>query len=224
MSVQLRRTMELPCELPSVTSARHFVRDSLMEWGLPQLADDAQLGVSELVANAVRHARTPVELTLELNGGLRIAVHDQQPELLRPNPGPQVDVYAENGRGLQLVAAIAQDWGISTRDDGKVIWFALNARDETVADDFELDGYATRATRLVLRGVSPCPTTTLGPRRTSPDAQSSLRTGSPWSLRFETYIAVSARASNVSAPTAGSSDQATPMLARSGTLSPPTRT
>jgi anti-sigma regulatory factor (Ser/Thr protein kinase) len=147
MSVQLRRTMELPCELQSVTFARHFVRDALVEWGLPQLADDAQLGVSELVANVVRHARTPVELTLELNGGVRIAVRDRHPELRRPSLGRQVDAFAENGRGLQLVAGIAQDWGISARGDGKVIWFALNPPDTSApdADLYALDGYRVSA-------------------------------------------------------------------------------
>jgi anti-sigma regulatory factor (Ser/Thr protein kinase) len=143
MSVQLRRTMELPCELQSVTIARHFVRDALLEWGLPQLADDAQLGVSELVANAVRHARTPVELTIQLDGGVRLAVRDRHPELRRPSFGVQVDAFAENGRGLQLVAGIAHDWGISARGDGKVIWFELSAPDASAPDAhlYALDGY-----------------------------------------------------------------------------------
>ena len=143
MSVQLRRSMELPCDLQSVTVARHFVRDSLLEWGLPQLVDDAQLGVSELVANAVRHAQTPVELTVELDGGVRFAVRDRHPELRRPSLGTQVDAFAENGRGLQLVAAISSDWGISARGDGKVIWFALSAPDVSAPDAhlYALDGY-----------------------------------------------------------------------------------
>lgn len=147
MSVQLRRTMELPCDLKSVTVARHFVRDSLLEWGLPQLADDGQLGVSELVANAVRHARTSIELTIELDGGVRLAVRDRHPELRRPSLGTQVDAFAENGRGLQLVAAISQDWGISARGDGKVIWFVLSAPDSTAPDAhlYELDGYRPAA-------------------------------------------------------------------------------
>jgi len=145
MSVQLHRSLELPCDLKSVTVARHFVRDSLLEWGLPQLADDAQLGVSELVANAVRHARTPVELTIAVDGGVHIAVRDRHPELRRPSLGTQVDAFAENGHGLQLVAAISEDWGISARGDGKVIWFALHAPDTSApdADLYALDGYRT---------------------------------------------------------------------------------
>ena len=143
MSVQLRRTMELPCELKSVTIARHFVRNALVECGLPQLADDAQLGVSELVANAVRHAGTPVELTLEIDRGVLIAVRDRHPELRRPSFGRPVDAFAENGRGLQLVAAISEDWGISARGDGKVIWFVLNPPNASAPDAhlYALDGY-----------------------------------------------------------------------------------
>jgi len=114
---------------------------------LPQLADDAQLGVSELVANAVRHARTSVELTVEFDGGARIAVRDRHPELRWPSLGTQIDAFAENGRGLQLVAGIASDWGISARGDGKVIWFVLNAPDATAPDAhlYALDGYRAAA-------------------------------------------------------------------------------
>lgn len=150
MSVHLRRTMELPCELQSVTIARHFTRDVLEEWGAPELVDDAQLGVSELVANAVRHARTPVALTIERGRGVRIAVRDRHPELRRPSFGSQVDAFAENGRGLQLVAAIARDWGISARGDGKVVWFALDAPDASApdADLYALDGYRAKVSEI----------------------------------------------------------------------------
>jgi anti-sigma regulatory factor (Ser/Thr protein kinase) len=142
MSGHRRRTVDLPCELRSVTEARHLVRDTLLAWHLPQLVDDAQLGVSELVANAVRHARTPLELTVALEDGVTIEVRDRQPELRRPTFGAH-DVFAEGGRGLQLVSAVAQDWGIRARADGKVIWFVLKAPDASVPDAhlYALDGY-----------------------------------------------------------------------------------
>ena len=167
MSQTLHRSVELPCELRSVTVARHLVRDLLLEWGLPGLVDDAQLGVSELVANAVRHAGTPLLLTADLDGALRIAVQDHHPELRRPSLGPQADAFRENGRGLQLVGAIAHDWGVRARADGKIIWFALRLPDGASpdADLYALDGYRTYAPGAAAQAASDdCPADGVGAR------------------------------------------------------------
>ena len=123
MSV-LERELHLSQEPASVTQARHFVRDVLLEWGLEALVDDAQLGTSELVANAVRHAGTDLTLTIRVDGLVTIAIQDGQPELRRPVVADS-DFLAENGRGLHIVAAISHDWGITTAANGKVVWFNL---------------------------------------------------------------------------------------------------
>lgn len=120
----LERDLHLPEHLSSVTQARHFVRDVLLGWDLETLVEDAQLGTSELVANAIRHAGTDLVLTIRVDGLVTIAIQDGQPELRRPVIADS-EVLAENGRGLHIVAAIAHDWGITTAANGKVVWFNL---------------------------------------------------------------------------------------------------
>lgn len=132
MAAVLSREIRLPCELVSVTTARHFVRDTLLEWQLPRLVEDAELGVSELVANAVRHARTELTMTISVDGVATVMVSDSNPQLHRPVV--RSDVLGENGRGLQIVAAIATDWGVEVVPGGKSIWFSLTLPDPQTAD------------------------------------------------------------------------------------------
>lgn len=122
--MSIEREAHLPAHLSSVTRARHFVRDVLMEWELPAVAEDAQLGTSELVANAVRHAGTDLRLSIRLDRSVTISIRDGQPELRRP-VAAEANFLAESGRGLHIVAAISQDWGITSTDGGKVVWFVL---------------------------------------------------------------------------------------------------
>ncbi|MGW3017108.1 SpoIIE family protein phosphatase [Streptomyces longwoodensis] len=103
--------------------ARAVVREQLRDWGLPRLADPAELMVSELVTNAVRHTRArPVEVRLVRGDTLLCEVDDDDHELptLR-NAGPE----AEAGRGLRVVSALAREWGTSRTAAGKTVWFEL---------------------------------------------------------------------------------------------------
>lgn len=129
----LEKELRLPEHLSSVTRARHFVRDVLLGWDLEVLVGDAQLGTSELVANAIRHAGTDLVLSIRVDGVVTVAIKDGQPELRRPVIADP-DCLAENGRGLRIVAAIAHDWGITTWSNGKVVWFNL-ALPESAGDD-----------------------------------------------------------------------------------------
>jgi len=110
--------------------AREFTGQTLRGWGLPVLAEDATVIVSELVTNALLHgcakgsAADQVELLLWRRAGQMVcAVIDPGP--LAPvlvSPGP----LAEAGRGLQVVQALSVTWGW-TRLGGrrKVVWAAL---------------------------------------------------------------------------------------------------
>lgn len=108
-------------------SARHIrriVRSLLGEWGLSPLCDAAELGVTELVANVVRPVpdRRCVVLVLRLESGVRVEVADGSPEL--PYAQPQLPVEAEGGRGLVLLDAIVDRWGVGPRSEGgKTVWF-----------------------------------------------------------------------------------------------------
>jgi anti-sigma regulatory factor (Ser/Thr protein kinase) len=108
-------------------SARHIrriVRSLLDEWELPELSDAVELGVTELVTNVVRHVpdRRCAVLVLRLAGAVRVEVTDGAPEL--PYTQPQLSVEAEGGRGLVLLDAIVDKWGVGPRSEGgKTVWF-----------------------------------------------------------------------------------------------------
>ncbi|SNR95314.1 Anti-sigma regulatory factor (Ser/Thr protein kinase) [Geodermatophilus pulveris] len=110
---------------PSVPVARHLVRDLLHAWGAPHDAEDAALLVTELVANVVDHVAGEASFTLHVTLAerwLRISVADGS--ALRPVVR-DLQVSAQRGRGMRLVEAIADRWGIEERGDGKCVWFEL---------------------------------------------------------------------------------------------------
>ena len=108
------------CGSQGLTAARQFVVDTLKSWGLQRLVDDVSIVESELATNAVIHARSDFVVTLSAGDTtVRVSVHDSSPVLpvLRDPPATVV-----SGRGLMLVASIAQRWGIEPVSDGKVVW------------------------------------------------------------------------------------------------------
>ncbi|MGN6242745.1 MAG: SpoIIE family protein phosphatase [Motilibacteraceae bacterium] len=112
---------EVPSDLAAVSRARALTRAALADWGLEPLDDTATLLVSELVTNAIRYAKDPVELRLLLlDDRLEVSVADHDtrlPRLMR------ADADAEGGRGLHLVGTLARRWGARSTADGKVVWF-----------------------------------------------------------------------------------------------------
>jgi len=126
--------LTLSCELRSVTAARHFVRDLLLGWRLERLVEDAELGVTELVANAVKHARTELRLQVTVADGVTFSVTDGHPALHSPVGPALSDALAESGRGLQIIAAVSCDWGVLALPEGKCIWFSLPLPDSATLD------------------------------------------------------------------------------------------
>lgn len=106
-----------------VGRARAVVREQLHDWGLAKLADGAELMVSELVTNALRHSHSrPVELRLVREDTLLCEVDDDDhdlPNLLSAGPTD------EQGRGLRVVSTLAREWGASRTKAGKTVWFEL---------------------------------------------------------------------------------------------------
>ncbi len=113
----------------SARQARRFVSDTLAEWGDEPYVEAASLLVSELVTNAVLHAGSAVEVVVGHDGrhaNLRIEVHDSS--LRAPRVGG-FDLDATSGRGLALVDAISDRWGVENDADGKKIWFEIERDD-----------------------------------------------------------------------------------------------
>ena len=116
----------LPRSPASVGTARRFIEARTAAWSFPEPAGSQLVLIgSELVTNAVLHARTELTLTLELRDGrARISVKDRSkaPPTLR-----HYQADALTGRGLGVVAALSDSWGISAAADGKVVWAEVAA-------------------------------------------------------------------------------------------------
>jgi len=116
-----------------VQDARRWVADLCLEIERPQLSECAQLGVSELVTNALLHGEPPI--TVRMRGTVehpRVEVRDSsvEPPILPSQPleRPQTDgLLLTFGRGLTIVARCSDAWGAEIEDDGKVVWFAPRA-------------------------------------------------------------------------------------------------
>ena len=112
------------CDPRSAGRARQFVADRLMAWGRDAFVDDASIVVAELATNAVLHAGSEFIVALASHGDtVRVSVRDASsrlPAMQDPTPS------SISGRGLVLVAAVAQRWGTELLPDGKVVWADLS--------------------------------------------------------------------------------------------------
>ena len=115
--------LELESDPQMVIAARQFVRDRLSSWEATDHLEAAVLVASELVTNAVLHARTAIQLKVIVNGPtVRLEVYDENSRLPVQAACPP---DATSGRGLALVSTMATTWGIDNREDGKVVWAEL---------------------------------------------------------------------------------------------------
>jgi anti-sigma regulatory factor (Ser/Thr protein kinase) len=118
-------TLELTPEPKSVRQARAWVVGRLEAIGREDLTDAAELGVSELVTNAILHADPPISVRI---GGTsthpRVEVHDTShvPPRVR-NMSDDDRLLATVGRGLGIVAMYSTTWGAEVSSQGKVVWF-----------------------------------------------------------------------------------------------------
>ena len=117
-------SVELPHDPASATRARQLVARCAEALGEGQYVELAQLLVTELVANSVMHARPPLSVEcVATDDGLKISVRDgslERPASRQPHPTD------ESGRGIQLVDAVASQWGVDDHPDGtKSVWVKL---------------------------------------------------------------------------------------------------
>jgi serine/threonine-protein kinase RsbW len=119
----------LPAAERSPGLARRVARDALTTWQLTHLTDTVVLLISELVTNAVLHARTGgsgLALLLEYHGAcLRIEVHDADLRVPEPRVPATLD---QSGFGFVIVDALADKWGVRETASGKAVWAELDTR------------------------------------------------------------------------------------------------
>lgn len=123
----------------SVSTARKFVRRTLTEAGRDDLADAAELVTSELVTNALVHAGTHIDVSVDVRpDSVRVEIADGSPHLPAAR---EYGATAGTGRGLVMVEEMADTWGVARHDagrTGKVVWFEIGTSEitgEPVADE-----------------------------------------------------------------------------------------
>lgn len=118
--------LDFTAEPTEVAALRRIMRLHLGLWGLQEVVEDAQLCVSELVSNVIKHVGpgTPATLAVSMNGvHLRIEIHDPDTRALPVLLDAIAD--SEAGRGMALVDAVAERWGVLLLADQKVTWCEL---------------------------------------------------------------------------------------------------
>ncbi|WP_329288051.1 ATP-binding protein [Streptomyces sp. NBC_01455] len=108
-----------PAELPLL---RQRLRSLLDHWGVSAVAEEAELAVTELAANVIKHVGEGAAATLVLEPGqdrLRVELHDKSHAVPTLSSG---SCDAECGRGLHLLSAMSLEWGTLLTVTGKAVW------------------------------------------------------------------------------------------------------
>lgn len=118
------RAAGLPADATSPRRARRFVAEALHDWNCADALDTVALLTSELVTNAVVHAKSRPQIVVQATEDqLRVEVHDQEiTSPVRRTP----EANGPGGRGLVLLDELATDWGVEPRPGGKAVWFTID--------------------------------------------------------------------------------------------------
>ncbi|WP_434741594.1 ATP-binding protein [Micromonospora sp. SH-82] len=109
--------------------ARTLVTENCVRWGLPELVEPGCIAITEMVNNAVAHARTGMSLRLASRAdALHVAVRDQSHR--QPSFTGLAPPTSTGGRGMLLIDTVARRWGSTDVPAGKVVWCVLYAEDE----------------------------------------------------------------------------------------------
>ncbi|MFB7914443.1 ATP-binding protein [Streptomyces sp. NPDC056061] len=121
-------TVELQALPSRIGQVRRIISAQLRYWHLDPLIDHAALGVTELLTNVHRHAQPDKSCTVEVElllERLTVSVHDHDPRLPTVR---EAGASSTSGRGLALIAAVSESWGVRPRGGaGKIVWFTLSA-------------------------------------------------------------------------------------------------
>ncbi|HZJ07052.1 MAG TPA: ATP-binding protein [Nocardioidaceae bacterium] len=118
----------------SVKRARHWVSDVLAGIGRDDLVDSAELGVSELVTNAILHADPPIVVRVrgtQDHPRVEVYDHSRHPPEINADMTEDDNLLSTIGRGLGIVALYSATWGSDVAADGKTVWFEPSSEAET---------------------------------------------------------------------------------------------
>lgn len=154
-----RQALELPASPRSVQDARRWVTGICLDIGREDLVESAQLGVSELVTNALLHAEPPFRVSVR--GTVehpRIEVSDGSTSPPTPDLGmtDEDGLLSTIGRGLGMLAMSSTAWGADIDRNGKVVWFlpAAEARpDIDLAGSIDVDDAVSYEPQAVIDGI-----------------------------------------------------------------------
>ena len=122
-------TVRVSPDATSVARVRHQIVADLQDRDMPEsLVDEAEIVASELLTNAVRHARPLSDGTIRVRWKIRgevveVEVTDGGGATV-PHPAPRT-VWLSSGRGLRIVRSIAHEWGVTEDRAGSVVWATL---------------------------------------------------------------------------------------------------
>ena len=123
------QTLRVPWKLSSGRDARHVLVSSLRELDVDEtVVDEAEIVISELVGNAVRHARPLPDGKIKVSWTVRAGVVEVEvadgggPTIPRPAPR---SLMSDKGRGLRIVRGLAHEWGVHEDRGGRTVWVAL---------------------------------------------------------------------------------------------------
>jgi anti-sigma regulatory factor (Ser/Thr protein kinase) len=123
------RTVRVPWSASSVAVVRRTIVQDLQERGVSTVTvDESEIVVSELVSNAIRHARPLSDGSLRVHwkvkaGVVEVEVTDGGGDTT-PRPAPRT-VWAASGRGLRIVRSLAHEWGVADDRYGSTVWASL---------------------------------------------------------------------------------------------------
>ena len=123
------RTIRVPWRATSVAQIRKTLVDDLEARDVPvAVVDEAEIVVSELVSNAIRHARPLADGNLRVHwkvkgGVVEVEVTDGGGDS-SPRPAPRT-IWAPSGRGLRIVRSLAHEWGVTEDRTGSTVWASL---------------------------------------------------------------------------------------------------